>query len=121
MPQTSFRRACSIAAVIVLLTCTAMPAGQPLHERIDQTLAAAKPGYEKQAAATAEDAELLQRIYLTLAVTIPTATEARAFLKDTTADKRAQLIDRLLASPEYARHMQNVFDVMLMERRPDKN
>ncbi|HVU87764.1 MAG TPA: DUF1553 domain-containing protein, partial [Pirellulales bacterium] len=31
------------------------------------------------------------------------------------------LIDRLLASPEYARHMAGVFDVALMERRPEKN
>src|SRR5262249_1725510 len=30
------------------------------------------------------------------------------------------LIDRLLASPEHARHLAHVFDVMLMERRPDR-
>ena len=31
------------------------------------------------------------------------------------------MVDRLLTSPEYARHMSGVFDVMLMERRPQKN
>jgi hypothetical protein len=31
------------------------------------------------------------------------------------------MIDRLLASPEHARYFASVFDVMLMERRPDKH
>src|SRR5262249_11366284 len=42
-------------------------------------------------------------------------------LQDTAADKRAKLIDRLLASPEHARHFAQVFDVVLLERRPDKH
>src|SRR5207244_4333680 len=49
---------------------------------------------------------------------IPTAEQARAFLKDTAPDRRARLIDKLLDSPEYARHLAQVFDVLLMERRP---
>src|SRR5262249_17793001 len=66
------------------------------------------------------DAEFLRRIFLDLTGTIPSAVEARTFLSDPTADKRQKLIDRLLASPEHARHLQNVFDVLLMERRPDQ-
>ena len=50
---------------------------------------------------------------------IPTSAEARAFLDDPSAYKRQKLIDRLLAGPEYARRMQEVFDAMLMERRDD--
>jgi hypothetical protein len=96
-------------------------AGTPLHERIDQGIAASKTDFEKQAAPLASDAEFLRRIYLDLTGTIPTADQARAFLKDTAADKRQKLIDRLLASPECARHLAYVFDVALMERRPDKN
>jgi hypothetical protein len=53
--------------------------------------------------------------------TIPTSEAARAFLRDSALDKRARLIDRLLASPEYARHLATAFDVLLMERRPDKH
>src|SRR5207247_1645348 len=67
----------------------------------------------------ASDAEFLRRVYLDLAGTIPTADEARAFLADTDPSKREKLIDRLLASPAYARRMAQHFDVVLMERRPD--
>src|SRR5262249_44214624 len=56
-----------------------------------------------------------------LAGTIPPAEEARAFLDDPSPAKRERLIDRLLAGPEFARHMQRTFDVFLMERRPDKH
>src|SRR5207249_636694 len=59
----------------------------------------------------------LRRAYLDLNGTIPTAAEAKAFLEDTSPDKRAKLIDRLLASPAYARRMAQFFDVVLMERR----
>ena len=67
----------------------------------------------------ATDAEFLRRIYLDLAGMIPTSAEARAFLDDPSAYKRQKLIDRLLAGPDYARRMQDVFDAMLMERRDD--
>jgi hypothetical protein len=93
----------------------------PLQERIDQFLAAAAPDFTKQAAPLASDAEFVRRVYLDLTGTIPSADVARAFLKDLTPDKRRVLIDRLLASPEHARHMAHVLDVMLMERRPDKH
>ena len=43
------------------------------------------------------------------------------FLADKTADKRARKIDRLLASPLFARHWATTLDVMLMERRPNVN
>ncbi len=110
----------SFAAVI--LTALAVPAFAepvPLHERIDRA-AAVEKDFDKQAAPSASDAEFLRRITLDLTGTIPSAADARAFLKDSAPDKRARLIDRLLGSPEYARHMADVFDVMLMERRPDK-
>jgi hypothetical protein len=92
-----------------------------MHQRIDQLIAAGTPNYAKLAAGPASDEEFLRRATLDLTGTIPSSAEARAFLKDPSPDKRTRLIDRLLASPEYARHLANVFDVMLMERRPARN
>ncbi len=106
----------------ILLAIFAAPAfGESLHERIDRAVAAGEEDFARRATASASDAEFLRRVTLDLTGTIPTSADARAFLSDTSPEKRAQLIDRLLASPEYARHMQDVFDVVLMERRPDKN
>ena len=49
-----------------------------------------------------DDATFARRAYLDVIGTLPTAAEARAFLADKAADKRAKLVDTLLARPEYA-------------------
>jgi hypothetical protein len=50
----------------------------------------------------ADDATFLRRVFLDVIGTLPTPTEARAFLADAKADKRARLIEHLLERPEYA-------------------
>ncbi len=50
----------------------------------------------------AADATFLRRAYLDTIGTLPTAAEARKFLEDKAANKRAKLIDTLLERPEYA-------------------
>jgi len=101
-----------------LLTLAALSAvaaaEQPLHEEIDKLIAAQADG---PAGPVASDGAFLRRVYLDLAGRIPTSEEARAFLDDSSADKREKVIDRLLSSDDYALHMAEVFDVMLMERR----
>ncbi len=103
-----------------LLVVTGLAAAEvPLHQRIDQAIQAALPG--QPVAGLASDAEFLRRVFLDLVGTIPTAAEARVFFADQAPDKRARLIDRLLASPEHARYFATVLDVMLMERRPARS
>lgn len=51
-----------------------------------------------------DDATFLRRAFLDVIGTLPTATEARAFIGDTSPDKRAKLVDSLLARPEYAEY-----------------
>jgi len=116
MHSVSSSRESRLAVLIglwVMLGGTAV-AAPPLHEQIDRQIAAKAGG---PVAEPATDAEFLRRLYLDLAGTIPTAEEARAFLADTAPDKRARLIDRLLASDDYARRMEQAFTVMLLERR----
>lgn len=106
--------------VLSLLVTAARAADEPLplHERIDRAIESANAG---QLAAPATDAEFLRRVSLDLAGIIPTADEARAFLDDPSPYKRTRLIERLLDSPDHARRMAAAFDVMLMERRPEKH
>jgi hypothetical protein len=100
--------ACVVSAIALVPSVPAVP---PLHLRIDALIAAAHP------APPAADAEFLRRVTLDLTGTIPTADEVRAFLADRDPAKRTKLIDRLLASPGYARRMADHFDVVFMERR----
>jgi hypothetical protein len=87
-----------------------------LHEAIDRLVSAQAGG---PLAARSGDAEFLRRVYLDLAGRIPTAAEAREFLAAQAVDKRARLIDRLLAGADYPRRMRELFHAMLMERRGD--
>src|SRR5438093_5428640 len=96
---------CALVWAALLPVAGSASAAAPLSERIDQAIAAGLPSYSRAAAPLASDAEFLRRIYLDLTGTVPTAAEARAFLRDNAPDKRGKLIDRLLASPEYAGHM----------------
>lgn len=89
-----------------------------LHEQIDQLFEA---DTLVPPIAPADDSEFLRRAMLDLHGIIPTADEARAFLSNTSPTKRIELIDRLLASPRYARHFATTFDVLWLERKPEKN
>jgi predicted nucleic acid-binding Zn-ribbon protein len=90
---------------------------EPLHVAIDKLLTPVT-GVPP---ATASDAEFLRRASLDLNGMPPTADEARAFLTDVAPEKRAQLIDRLFASPHFVRRLAEALDIMLMERRPNTN
>src|SRR4051794_25055222 len=101
-----------LAALLPLLL-----AAEPLHQRIDRLIDDAAKG--KPTSLPADDGEFLRRAYLDLAGAIPDAKTARAFLDAKEPDKRARLIDRILASPEHPRRMQELFQVHLMERLGD--
>ena len=55
----------------------------------------------------ARDSTFLRRAYLDVIGRLPTPDEAREFLGDPAADRRARLVDRLLDRPEYADHWAN--------------
>ncbi len=50
----------------------------------------------------ADDATFLRRVSLDMTGTLPTADEARAFLTDTSPDKRQRVVESLFLRPEYA-------------------
>jgi hypothetical protein len=111
------------AAWLVLFACLAQSAGaeEPLHVMIDRLVALQTPDYDKIAAPVSADDEFLRRVWLDLTGVVPPVGEVRKFLADTDPNKREKQIDQLLASPEYARHMQRTFDVILMRRLPQKH
>jgi hypothetical protein len=92
-------------------------AGEPLHARIDQLIAAKFDGTEP--APLIDEVGFLRRVWLDLAGRIPTADEMQRFLSDDAPNKRAEEVDRLFAAPTYGQRMADLFHVMLMERRGD--
>ncbi len=69
-----------------------------------------------QPSESCDDATFVRRSYLDLVGRIPAPEEAADFLADTSSRKRAGLVDRLIASKEHARHLREVFDVVLLGR-----
>ncbi|HVW01279.1 MAG TPA: DUF1549 domain-containing protein [Planctomycetaceae bacterium] len=111
----------TVAVLLASLFCAVETRAESLHEQIDRLIAAGTSNYSQIAAPLADDAEFLRRITLDLTGTVPTIAQTRAFLADPAPDKRQRTIDVLLASPEYARHMEQTFDVILMRRLPAKH
>jgi hypothetical protein len=67
----------------------------------------------------ADDAEFMRRVYLDLVGHIPPADKAVAFLDSKDPQKRAKLIDELLASPEYGKHQADIWQALMLPRTSD--
>ena len=104
-------------SLVIAQPLLAVNAADSLPVRIDR-LIEAKIGDAKMSV-PADDSEFLRRVYLDLAGRIPTVDEATAFLSDPSVDRRDKRIDTLLDGADYPRRMQELFHVMLMERRGD--
>ena len=63
-----------------------------------------------------DDASFVRRVYLDLIGRIPNRAEAHEFLNSQQSDKRQRLINTLIDSPEYGRHLSELFDAVLMGR-----
>lgn len=73
----------------------------------------------------ADDATFLRRAYLDILGTVPSPDVTKRFLDDAAApsraERRARLIESLLAAPEYAEHWMNYWDDVLMGREAKGN
>ena len=71
--------------------------------------------------AVCTDEEFLRRASLDAIGTLPTPAEVKAFLADTSEDKRDRLVDRLLERPEYASYWSNQWGDLLRVKRAGQN
>ncbi len=102
--------ACALLALALNAPAAEVPAAS---KKIDALLAA---GWQKQGIQPnpqAGDEVFLRRAYLTVVGRIPTYEEARAFLSSEAPDKRARLVDALLASEGYVHHFFNYWSDVL--------
>ncbi len=101
-----------------------LPVGQKLTAgqlagHIDKLISARLKAEKADASPRSTDEEFLRRAYLDITGKIPTADRAAAFLDSTDSNKRAKLIDELLAGKDYGRHMADVWQALLLPRNSD--
>ncbi|MBP3956613.1 DUF1549 domain-containing protein [Gemmata sp. G18] len=68
------------------------------------------------ASTQSSDEEFLRRASLDITGVIPSAERAKAFLDSKEADKRAKLVDELLADPHFGRRMADIWTAKLFPR-----
>ena len=68
-----------------------------------------------------DDSTFLRRVTIDLAGRLPTADETKEFLEDKDASKRDKLIDRLIASTDYAEYFANKWSSVLRNKRVNAN
>ncbi|HEY1191349.1 MAG TPA: DUF1549 domain-containing protein [Gemmata sp.] len=89
------------------------PASKPIEQVIDQLVDAALADAGITPAEPTDDATVIRRLTLDLVGRIPTTGEVDAYAASTDPDKRAKLVDRLIASPGFVRFQAAQFEVML--------
>ncbi|WP_238388595.1 DUF1549 domain-containing protein [Roseimaritima ulvae] len=89
----------------------------PPRNPIDEAINAKLARLNIPASPRCDDATFIRRVTLDLAGRLPTVEEARAFSADSSADKRDELIERLLDSPDYAQWFASKWMTILRNER----
>lgn len=97
----------SILLAVAVLVTQLQAASLPESAKIDQLLAQDWNKHGLQANPPASDEIIVRRLYLDIAGRIPTVEETESFLRSNDPQKRAKLIDQLLASDGFTSHMFN--------------
>ncbi|MCA9070736.1 MAG: DUF1549 domain-containing protein, partial [Planctomycetaceae bacterium] len=110
-PSSIFRTyVCLLLLSATAITRAETPAGQKessaddvkrVADQIDAFIGARWQEADVTPADPSSDAEFLRRIHLHLDGSIPPASRVRAFLADSTPDKRRRMVDQLLEGPGY--------------------
>ncbi len=111
---------CGMPLAVSLAADDLLPPDRPIHEVVDHYIDARLSEKGVTPAPAVSDAEFLRRVTLDLAGRIPTVHELRDYTAATDPAKKTALIDRLLASPDFAFHQRNRLDELLMgDQRKD--
>jgi hypothetical protein len=115
MPSFRFVR---LSAALFILGSLAGSSGaaEPLAGQIDRLIQERLDQAKVPASSLADDAEFLRRVYLDLVGRPPTYEQATAFLDSKEPDRRAKLIDELLARPEYGLYFATIWRDLLVDR-----
>ena len=115
------RLACALTLGLALFSNRSILAETPQQQDVERLAAEIDrliaQNWEEDAISPAplsDDAEFIRRVCLDLTGRIPPASEVRDFLNDERPDKRAALVERLLASPTYIVHNTNLWRAAML-------
>jgi hypothetical protein len=108
-----------VAAVVGRESRAAQPDAAKLTALIDHHVETLLKAERVPPAGMADDAEFLRRVYLDLHGVVPTAEQAARFLANTRPDRRAHLVDALLADPRYGEFLADVWQSYLVSPLAD--
>ncbi len=94
----------SFALLLVLLASAGYSGDVSASSHIDRLVQGRLNELGIPASKQCSDAVFLRRVYLDVIGTMPTVSEAKAFLADSSPDKRRALVDELLSRSEFAEY-----------------
>ncbi len=116
-------RPCLAVAVLLWLTIAREPSAwaddlpppeSSIADVVDTEIDALFKAESVEPALPANDATIARRLTLDLVGRIPTTAESRTYLESTDPEKAIHLVDRLVASPGFARQQAAEFETLLM-------
>ncbi|MGE0607114.1 MAG: DUF1549 domain-containing protein [Pirellulales bacterium] len=103
------------------LTGSRRPEVAPTAAEVNRLLAVEAAASAERLAYRSNDETYLRRVTLDLIGEVPTPEEVTAFVLDPAADKRAKIVDRLLADEEFGQNWARYWrDVILYRRTEDR-
>ncbi|MBS0266361.1 MAG: DUF1553 domain-containing protein [Planctomycetes bacterium] len=91
-----------------------LPPETSIADAVDFYVEAVQRESQVTPAPEVDDANFIRRVTLDLAGRIPSVAEVRDYVQSTEPQKKQQLVDRLLASPDFPYHQRNEVDALLM-------
>jgi hypothetical protein len=104
----------TVAGLLSLATVARADDAAELTRLIDDQIQARLDSEGVHRAPTADDAEFLRRVFLDLHGVVPSTEQAAKFLDSSDPDKRARLIEELLASPRFGGHLADLWGGRLL-------
>lgn len=98
---------------IPLSAADLLPADKPMESVIDHYVDDLIKTNDVQTSPQIDEHTLVRRLTLDLAGRIPTTAELHAFVSADPATRRSNLVDKLLASPDFVDHHRNELQVLL--------
>lgn len=107
------------SALLFLATLALSTRAADLPAQIDEQIDTRLTAENLSPAPLADDAEFIRRLYLDLHGVVPTLDQTTRFLADTSSDKRAKLVDALLADARYGQNLADIWADYLLSPLAD--